>query len=259
MNEELKNIIGAAKNICIIPSQDNGGESVLNALAFFYTLKELGKNVNLIIEHFPEKFAFLIPSLDFISSPKNFVISIPKSKANISQVYYEKHDEHLKIHLTLDQGTLKKDDVMFYIQEAKPDLVLTLGINNFQQQLLGRLDSFGFLLDVPVVNIDNHTDNQHFGKINLVKSGALAQITLEILNEIPLPNPASENLIKRNVANCLLAGLMIHYQNFQDPKTPFEVFEICANLMKQGADRQQITDHLIKPEAPGPFIHTIKS
>ena len=73
MLEEIKKIITEAKNICVIPSKENGSESVLSALALFYTLKELDKNVNLIIEHFPEKFNFLVPSLDFITSPKNFV------------------------------------------------------------------------------------------------------------------------------------------------------------------------------------------
>ena len=56
--QETKNLISEAKNICIIPSDDDQGEGVVNALALFYTLKDLQKNVNLIIDVFPEKLHF---------------------------------------------------------------------------------------------------------------------------------------------------------------------------------------------------------
>lgn len=260
MTEEIKKIITEAKNICLIPSCDSESEGAVSALALFYTLKELGKNVNLITDQFPEKFNFLLPSLDFISSPKNLVLSIPKSKANVSQVYYEKNEEHLKIHLTVDQGTLKKEDVSFYFQETKPDLVITLGITSFQKELLHNLDSFGFLLDAPLLNIDNKESNEKFGKINIVKQASLSEIILDIIKSVTIENAPQENLVKRNIANCLLAGIIMHYKNFQDTKTPFEVFQLSADLMKQGADRQHIIEHLYKnPPQNTPYIHTIKS
>src|SRR3989338_1213929 len=122
--EQAKQLILKAKNISIIPSQTNEPESLTAALALFYTLKELRKNVNLIVEGFPEKIKFLTPSVDFISTPKNFVISIPKNVADVSQIYYEKNEEHLKIHLSTEKGTLKKEQISFYYAEAKPDLVI---------------------------------------------------------------------------------------------------------------------------------------
>lgn len=237
--QDIVQLIGDAKNICIIPQQSTG-ESVPNALAFFYTLKELGKNVNLIIENVPDAFNFLIPSLDFISTPKNFVISVPRSVAEVSQVYYEKNEENLKIHLTVDKGNLKKDHIAFYFQEAKPDLIITLGIQDFQKELQGQLDSFGFLLDTPILNIDNSPKNSEFGKINIVKQTSLSQITLDIITAL------DENLIKKQAANCLLTGLILHYDNFAHLNTGPEIFEITADLMKKGAERHKIVEHLYK-------------
>src|SRR3989338_6716878 len=156
--QDAKQLISDAKNICIIPSEYEP-ESLSVALALFYTLKELHKNVNLIIEDFPEKLNFLVPSLDFITSPKNFVISIPKSVAEVSQIYYEKNEENLKIHLTVDKGRVRKEDVLFYFSSAKPDLVITLGIKDLESQLKDQLDSFGFILDTPILNIDTKTEN----------------------------------------------------------------------------------------------------
>jgi len=233
--EQAKQLIGEAKNIYIIPSEVIN-ESIASALALFYTLKELNKNVNLIIEDLPENFKFLIPSLDFISYPKNFVISIPKKSANVSQIYYEKNDEALKIHLTLDKGIIKKENISFYFSETKPDLIITLGIQDFKVQLLEKLDSFGFLMDSPIINIDTLTsfsasskENKNFGKVNLVKDCSFAEIIIDIIKLI------NEGNIKKETANCLLAGLIIYTDNFKNSKITAQIFETAGFLMKNGA------------------------
>ena len=240
MTEEIKKIIREAKNICVIPSQNNEPESLTATLALFYTLKELGKNVNLITENFPEKFNFLVPSLDFISLPKNFVISIPRSLADVSQIYYEKNEHDLKIHLTVEKGQIKKEHIYFYFSDAKPDLIITLGIQDFQKELESKLDSFGFLLDAPLLNLDNQEGNKKFGAMNVIENKSLSEITLELIKSL------DENAIKKDVANCILAGLIIHYENFKSKKTSPEIFEIAAQLIKKGADRQQIIENLYK-------------
>ena len=247
---DAKKLIFEAKNICIIPSQTNEPESLTSALALFYTLKELGKNVNLIIEYFPEKLGFLIPSTDFISQPKNFVISIPRSTANISQIYYEKNEENLKIHLTINKGRLKKDNISFYFEDAKPDAVITLGIKDLQQELLVKLDSFGFLLDTPIINIDceqptfaqgfSEQGNKKFGQINVIENKSLSEIILQIIKS------ADQNAPNQNAATAILAGLMIYYENFKSPKTNPEVFALASDLIKKGALHQQIIDNLYK-------------
>lgn len=239
-NQEAKQLVMEAKNVCIIPSDDNKSESISSALALFYTLKELGKNVNLITEDFPEKLNFLIPSLDFITSPKNFVISIPRSLADVSQIYYEKNEDNLKIHLTVEKGRIKKEHFSFYFSDAKPDLVITLGIQDLQSKLTGHLDAFGFLLDAPILNIDNDHNNKKFGKINVIETKSLAEIILDIITSI------DEKLMTQNTANCLLTGLISHYENFKNPKTNPAIFEISSALMKKGALHQQIIEHLYK-------------
>ncbi len=252
MNEETKKLIFEAKNICVIPSQTNEPESLSAALALFYTLKELSKNVNLIIEAFPKKLDFLVPSVDFISEPKNFVISIPRSRADISQIYYEKNEDHLKIHLTTQKGRLKKEDVSFYFEDAKPDLVITLGIQDLQKELSTGLDSFGFLLATPILNVDNHDANKKFGKVNIVETLSLAEITLGIINSL------DQNLLKENSATCLLAGLIIHYENFKNPRTSPEAFTIASELIKKGANHPLIVEHLYQStEQEIAFIATI--
>lgn len=245
---EAKKIISDAKNIYIIPSQANDPESIACALALFYTLKEFGKNVNLVIDELPEKFNFLAPSLDFISLPKNFVISIPNKKADISQIYYEKNNDSLKIHLSLNSGHIKKDDISFYFSETKPDVIITIGIKDFNAQLIKKLDFYGFLMESPILNIDNNSpadeNNKNFGKINLLRDNSLSEITLDLIKSI------DESLIKKEAATCFLTALIIFYENFKSAKTSHTMFDVASFLMKKGADHQQINDNLYKIKSP---------
>jgi nanoRNase/pAp phosphatase (c-di-AMP/oligoRNAs hydrolase) len=232
--QESKNIISGAKNIYLIPSEEP--EAITSALALFYTLKDLGKNVNLLIDDLPENLKFLSPSLDFISYPKNFVISIPNNIARVSQIHYEKNDEALKIHLTLENGNIKKDNISFYYSEAKPDLIITIGIKDYQKELSDKLNSFGFLLDSPVVNIDTSAGseqiNNKFGKINLIENSSLAEIVFNLIDNL-----------KKESATCLLAGLVIYTENFKNKLTA-NIFGIASGLMKNGADLKTITDNI---------------
>ena len=238
MSEELKKLVLDAKNICLIPSK-NEPESLSSCLALFYTLRELGKNVNLISEKIPERLSFLIPSLDFLSSPKNFVISIPRSSTDISQIYYEKTDESLKIHLTTNKGSIRKEDISFYFQEAKPDLVITFGISDFKKYLENSLDSFAYLLGSPIINIDNNPSNLNFGQINIVENKSLSEIVLDKIKIFEGVN------IDKNIANCLLAGLVLYYENFKNTTSP-SVYQLASDLISKGANNQLVIDNLQK-------------
>ena len=177
--------------------------------------------------------------------PRNFVLSVPSDVANVSQIYYEKSEEALKIHLTLDKGIIKKDNISFYYSDVKPDLIITLGVKDYTEQLQ-KLDSFGFLLDTPIINIDNDVQfNRNFGKINLVEDNSISEIVLGLTKSL------SENQIKKETANCLLSGLIIHSDNFTNSKTNSNILETASSLMKQGAEREKIIAELYpaKPEA----------
>lgn len=229
---ETKQIISDSKNIYLISSEEP--EALSSTMALFYTLKDLDKNVNLVIETLPEKLKFLSPSLDFISYPKNFVISVPSSVAKISQIYYEKTNEDLKIHLTIENGNIKKDNLAFYFSETKPDLIITIGIKDYAKELSEKLNSYGFLLDCPILNIDNSQDNKNFGKINIVKDCSIAEIIFSF----------AEN-IKKEASLCLLTTLVIYTDNFKN-KITANVFSLASKLMNNGADLKLITDNIYK-------------
>lgn len=228
--EETKNLIAQSKNIYLIPSKEP--EAIASTMALFYTLKDLGKNVNVAIEEFPENLKFLSPSLDFISNPKNFVISIPSNVAKISNINYERNDEFLKIHLGIESGNIKKDNIAFYFSEPKPDIVITIGIQDYQKELEERLDSLGFLLDCPIINIDHRQDNKKFGIINIIEDMSLAEIIFDL-----------DKTSHKGSDQCLLTALYVYTENFTKNQTP-ETFQLASTLMKAGANLKTISDNL---------------
>jgi nanoRNase/pAp phosphatase (c-di-AMP/oligoRNAs hydrolase) len=229
---EAKQIITDSKNVYLITSQEP--EALACTLALFYTLKELGKNVNLLTEKLPDRLNFLAPSLDFISYPKNFVISVPNSVAQISQIYYEKNNDALKLHLTLEKGDIKKDNVAFYFQEKQPDLIICIGVKDYYKELSEKLNSFAFLMNSPILNIDNSKDNKNFGKINIIEEKSLAEIILEV----------SENSGKE-YSKCLLTSLVIYTDNFKKNLTA-NIFKLTSDLMNNEADLKEIVNNVYK-------------
>ena len=239
--QEAKNLIDQSKYIYILPSEEN----IASALALFYTLKELNKNVNLIIDEIPEKLRFLTPSLDYISYPRNFILSIPSASAEISQLRYEKSEKDLKIYLAISKGNIKKNDVSFSFTEPKADLLITIGKKELDNK--NRLENI-VLENSPVLNIDNQEDNKKFGKVNLLElKSFLTEIIYNLIGSI------NEKIIKKNIATALLAGLILSSDNFRDEKTSSKILEIAAFLIEKEASHQEIINNLFPRVAKTPY------
>ncbi len=238
MLKEIKNLITNSQHIYIFPDE-NRKESICLALALFYTLNDLKKNVNLGLNDLPEKMNFLAPSLDYLSTPKNFVISLPKEKAEASQIRYEKDEKSLKIYLTISKGNIKKNDISFCLAEPKPDLIITIGfkdINGLKKPELLKENNF---FETEIINIDNQESNEKFGKINLVENNRpLGEIVFNLIKSL------DESLIKEKTAEALLAAIILSSDNFQNNVVSPEILEMAAFLIKKGANRKTIIKNL---------------
>lgn len=240
--EQAKNLIKQSKTIYILPSPQRE-ESVAVALALFYTLKELDKNVNLVIDEIPARLKFLIPSLNYISHPRNFVISVPKTAAEISQIRYEKDEKNLKIFLTIDKGNIKKSDISFSFISPGADALVAIGVGELDPDL-----NESFLSNATILNIDNNKENKGFGKINLLEeSRSLVEIVLGIIKS--LDENIAGGIIKKDIATSLLAGLVIFSNNFRGQNISPELLETAAFLAKKGEPLKLITKQLYQQES----------
>lgn len=228
--KEVKSLIESAKSIHIIPTE-TGEEGVACALALFYTLKELKKNVNLSVKEIPERLSVLAPSLDYISHPKDFIISIPKNRADISEVGYEKNNDSFKIYLKTEKGNIKKSDVSFYFAEIKPDLIITIGIKSASE--IKDLD----LSHSAILNINNQKESENFGRINLIElERPLSALMFDIIKSI------DEKLINKKVATSLLAALMVNQNNSPTAQT----INTSTDLLNRGAEGKEILENIYK-------------
>ena len=91
-----------------------------------------------------------------------------------------------------------------------------------------------------VINTDNRQKNILFGQVNLVEHKSLSEISLRLIRLI------DENLISKNVADCIMSGLIMYYENFKTKIITPEVFQIAAEMIKKGANNQQIVDNLYR-------------
>ena len=89
-----------------------------------------------------------------------------------------------------------------------------------------------------LIVIDHHI-NPSFGDIQIIDSKA-ASTTQVLFREI-----ISANIdIDKNIANCLMTGLITDTGRFQYSNTDNEVFEIASKLMLSGAELTSISDNI---------------
>jgi phosphoesterase RecJ-like protein len=102
---------------------------------------------------------------------------------------------------------------------------------------LGDLEDLAFNAKRVIV-VDHHI-NPSFGDIQIIDSSA-ASTTQVLFREI-----LSANIdIDKNIANCLMTGLITDTGRFQYSNTDNEVFEIASKLMLSGAELTSISDNI---------------
>ena len=113
--------------------------------------------------------------------------------------------------------------------------VYVFGCGNSER--LGDLEDLA-LNSKRVIVIDHHV-NPSFGDIQIIDSEA-ASTTQVLFREI-----ISANIdIDKNIANCLMTGLITDTGRFQYSNTDNEVFEIASKLMLSGAELTSISDNI---------------
>lgn len=244
---EAKKLIHDAHNISILLSSDIQEDNLGSALALFHSLKKNGKKVNILLP--PSSLEKIRTSNAYkLLQPKNFVISIDTSQKQVSEIFYEKNAENLKICLSLSSGNITEEDIDFSfisfkpadsLKEEKPDLLITLGIQKLEEPIIEQ--------KIPILNIDNHSDGKNFGKIDLKRSqSSLAQTMIRLIDEID-----------KNIATCLLSGTIcfsLQSKTQMQPKT----FEAISYLIRKGADIQKIIQYFkTETETPNNSIKEI--
>ena len=114
---------------------------------------------------------------------------------------------------------------------SQSDIVFCLDFSSLQ-----RINELGRMVEKAAakkVLIDHHLEPEKFAEFEQWDDTAAstAELVYKLIRDI-----GDEDLVDRNIANCLYAGIMTDTGGFRHPNTTYEVFQIASALVAHGAD-----------------------
>lgn len=188
MIEDLKK----SQNIGIVIADHENVDFVATALVLFLITKKLNKQAYY-------KLNKNLPIFPQLKTIPQIVLSVNKQ---ISDIFYEKTDKSIKLFLTPQDRDISSENLKCEIINSKEspccDLIIGIGFKN-SKELENASNDFANINNVKIINIDNSHLNKRFGQINLIENGASVSKVL--------CNNLDENIIDKNIASVLLAGV----------------------------------------------------
>jgi nanoRNase/pAp phosphatase (c-di-AMP/oligoRNAs hydrolase) len=253
MNQEalpqLIKILQTAQIVGVVLPERLGVDELGAAIALTKKLQLDGKEVTLFSS------AKNLPNLPFLSSQPiihrdfstgtEFAIRVKGERTKPKQLRYEKQQEDLVVYITPESGRFTTQDIELLPQADSFELLIILGVTSLDR--LGAIYSkhVGMFSNTPKIVINNKLEQEYFGAINWVEAAA-SSISEQISSWLITDERAMrEDLI----ATSLLAGIIDSTQSFRDPKTTPQTLTIASELVKHGARRQDIIQHLFKTKS----------
>lgn len=254
--QQLDNVLKNAQRALVFAAPFSGGDSVGSAWATYFFLKKRKIDTTLVVtddERSLERFSFLPKPEEIINSlagARDFVLSFNTKYNNITNVRSERIDDELRIYITPEKGSIDPRDFSFIPAKFKYDLVIVLGSPD--KESLGKVfeENPDIFYEVPVVNIDNHSNNDNFGQLNIVDitASSTSELVAELFEKI------DGKKIDQEMAECLLTGIIDATNSFQKKNTSPKSLRIASQLMAKGADQQKIIRYLYKTQP----LHLLK-
>lgn len=239
--------ITAANRVLIVPGRPDG-DSVGSALALLLMMKKLGKEASAVtMDTVSESFKFL-PSISDVRSDlvglRDFIISLNSQNIEPEKLSYNVTDGRLNIVITPREGSYSASDVTFSEGSMKYDLIITLDSPSLE--MLGNIYSNHpeIFTEIPIVNIDHHATNKHFGAVNLVDMTATStgEILVGLAEALGIEFDA-------DIATALLTGIISDTGSFQHANTTPKSLTVAAQMVGFGARQQEIIKYLFKTKS----------
>ncbi len=250
VQQQIVDLMLTNQKILIMASSPADGDCIGSSLSLYLALKKLDKEVTVVCpDPIPDLYHFL-PTTHIIGNrvvaSKDFVITINTNKVQTADVKSIVENGKINIIIMPENGRLSEEDVSFNYGPDRYDLIITVdtgGLEQLGQLYAGNIEMFH---QIPVVNIDHHMSNDHFGKVNLVD--VMASATTELLIPVIslLEEKSGKPLWDEDIATLLLTGIITDTGSFQNANTTPRAFDASAQLISHGARQQEIIQHIFK-------------
>ena len=247
--EQFKKVLASANQPLILLPQNPDGDAIASGWAFYFFLKKKGANPTI---------AFYDPlnnisRFNFLPKPKNlqkdilgsrdFILSFDTTRNKIIDIKTEEKKDEMLIYITPEYGAIDPRDFSFVPAKFKYDLLICL--DSPDKESFGKIfeDNPDIFYEVPVINIDHHSNNDNFGQINIVDltTSSTAEILYNIFTE-------TKFTLTEKISKCLLTGIISATNSFQNNLTTPQALKISSELMSKGANQQEIIRHLYKTQ-----------
>lgn len=244
-------VVEALRNnnkILLFTHKSPDGDALGSILAMQMALTKLDKEVYAVCNDVtPTVFGFL-PEIKKINQDyggrRDFVLSVDTSKIKPEKIMYKTSNGKLDIIITPKKGKFDKKMVSFSDGGFNSDLVVVLDMPDIERIGPAFDQNSELFYELPVVNIDHHAGNSHFGKINLVDLTATS--TSEILVGVFEALAQDAKFIDENIATALLCGIITDTNSFQNANTTPKSLTVAAQLVASGGHQQDIIRNIYK-------------
>ena len=249
--QKIKDLIDKNDKIGIAVGKNPTIDTMAAALSLYLGLQDYGKNPSIASGSQPLVEHSSLVGIDKVKSnfesgggeataSGDLVVSFPYREGEIEKVSYTIEGGYLNIVVKAGQQglTFQESDVKFRRGGAStggagaPSLLFIVGTSRLSD--LGALFDTEALKNTAIINIDNSTDNQGYGDIPAVSPdvASVSEMVAGLLYYLGID-------VNEDMAQNLMYGINDGTNNMQDPRVSYSTFELVANLMKKGANRQQ--------------------
>lgn len=250
--DQAKELIMKSNKILIAPSSPDG-DSIGSALALMVVLRRLGKEITVISTNEVPDYLQFLPFTDEIeseiSSSSDFIITLSTENADVDHLKYQVEPGKINIIVTPKNGQFSGHDIGFHNPGPNFDLIITVDTGDLVQLGSFYTDNKGMFDTLPVLNIDHHASNGHFGTHNWLDFNMAATTQMLTPLILELDAQSEENLMDEDVATLLLVGIITDTGSFQHSNTSPEAFEVAADLLEMGARQQEIIKQIFKTKS----------
>lgn len=248
-DQQIFEQIKKSTKILIFLPETLNADNLASALAFKGFLNKLQKDVTVVSSgKFPDNLKFLPGSGEIVSAlslGRSFVISVDTMEKKVDEISYHTSADKVHIYLKSKKHEFTKDDLSFSSEKFPADLIITIDCKS--------LDSLGktyeqqadLIFETPKINIDNKSENEYYGAINLVDLSAtsIAEILADLLQKY------EQQLIDEDLATCLLTGIISKTNSFQHVHTTPKAFIKASELVSLGGRQQEVIKNIFKTKS----------
>lgn len=248
---KVKEILDKSQEILVVTHENPNADSVGSTLALYLGLTSLGKKVSLVC---PDPMTVSLSNFIGVDKfktelgEKNFVISLDYIDGSIEKVSYNIEGNKFNLVIEPRPGFEPFAENKVHFSHAGSNTQVIFTVDTIHLGGLNKLyeEDKDLYASHPIVNIDHHQNNSHYGQVNLVDQGSssTAEIAAHLLSGLGVRLTA-------DIATNLLNAIYLTTNNFTSFSLSPAAFEVAAVCLKAGGKRFSVTpsEELPKIEA----------